>query len=280
MIQHPVEFTKMSGSGNDFIIIDNRRHQIDPTDARLPQWIAAVCRRKLSVGADGLMLIENDDQIDFKWHFFNADGTRAEMCGNGARCAAAFAHGNAIAGTRMQFRTDAGMIEAWVTDSQQVKLKMTPPHDLTANIDLTDTDGLALTVHHINTGVPHIVAPCADVQTVDVVARGRRLRHHARFAPQGVNVNFVEILGRQRLAVRTYERGVEDETLACGTGAVASALIGAHLHQMESPVAVLTRSGSELSIYFDHTNAEFSDVYLEGDARRIYTGWLQPDAWR
>jgi len=280
MTRHPVEFTKMSGSGNDFIIIDNRRLQIDPTDARLPEWIAAVCRRKLSVGADGLMLIENDEQVDFKWHFFNADGTRAEMCGNGARCAAAFAHHNAIADTQMRFRTDAGIIEAWVSDSRRIKLKMTPPHDLVTDIDISDTTHHTLTVHHINTGVPHIVAPCADIQTVDVVNRGRHLRRHTHFAPQGVNVNFVETLGKQRLAVRTYERGVEDETLACGTGAVASALITARLNRMDSPIAVLTRSGSELDIYFDHTDAGFSEVYLEGDARRIYTGCLQPDAWQ
>ncbi len=269
----PIPFTKMNGSGNDFIIIDNRSG-IAPQN--LPAFIRGVCRRKLSVGADGLILIETDADHDFRWQFFNADGSRAEMCGNGARCAARFAHVHGIAGTRMTFGTDAGTIEAEVI-GEGAKIRMTDPFDLACDESLTLAEG-AQTFCRINTGVPHVVIETEDLEAAPVAARGREIRYHQRFAPAGTNVNFMAVSTPGAIGVRTYERGVEDETLACGTGCVAAALVTAIRHGWESPIAVTTRSGGILTIHFERAGQGFGSVYLEGDARIVYAAELQADA--
>ncbi len=269
----PIPFTKMNGSGNDFIIIDNRSG-IAPPD--LPTFIQGVCRRKLSVGADGLILIEADADHDFKWQFFNADGSRAEMCGNGARCAARFAFIHGIAGHKMAFSTDAGTIEAEVI-GEEVKIRMTDPFDLVCDESLPLAEG-AVVMSRVNTGVPHVVIETEDLEGAPVVALGRDIRYHERFAPAGTNVNFAAVQAPGAIGVRTYERGVEDETLACGTGCVAAALVTAVRHGWESPVAVTTRSGGVLTIHFAYTGDRFGPVYLEGDARVVYAAELQADA--
>jgi diaminopimelate epimerase len=269
----PIPFAKMNGCGNDFIIIDNRSG-IAPAD--LCSFIRRVCRRKLSVGADGLILIETDVEHDFKWQFFNADGSRAEMCGNGARCAARYAHLNAIAGKKMVFGTDAGAIEAEVI-GEGARIKMTDPFDLVCDAVLILTDG-EQTLSHLNTGVPHAVIETGDLENVPVVAWGREIRNHPHFAPAGTNVNFVAVRKPGTIGVRTYERGVEDETLACGTGCVASALVTAVLHGWASPIAVITRSGGVLTIHFERMGQVFRSVYLEGDARIVYIADLQAEA--
>lgn len=271
-----IPFFKMSGSGNDFIIIDNRTPLV-PED-QLPQLIVGACRRKLSVGADGLILIEPSSSVDFKWRFFNADGSVAEMCGNGARCAARFATLHGIAGRQMAFQTLAGIIEADVGE-HTVKIRMTDPVDLKTGFDL-DVDGKPVRVGSVNTGVPHVVMTVADIEAVDVVAMGRRIRYHRDFAPAGTNANFVAVEGGGRISIRTYERGVEDETLACGTGNVAAALILAHEREVASPVTLFTRGGSALKVHFSRQGDRFQDVFLEGDARVIYSGELWEDAWR
>ena len=269
----PIPFTKMNGCGNDFIVIDNRDGTA-PDD--LPDFTRRICRRKLSVGADGLIVIEADAAHDFKWQFFNADGSRAEMCGNGARCAARFAFLNGIAGRKMSFGTDAGAIEAEVI-GEQARIKMTDPFELVCDADLKLRAG-DQTVCHINTGVPHAVIETEDLEKAPVVARGREIRRHAYFAPAGTNVNFVAIHKPGAIVVRTYERGVEDETLACGTGCVASALVTAVRQGWRSPIAVTTRSGGVLTIHFERAGQDFRSVYLEGDARIVYTAELQTDA--
>jgi len=271
-----IPFTKMSGSGNDFIVIDNRWGVVD--EEGLPRWIEKICRRKLSVGADGVILIEENEGVDFRWRFFNSDGGRAEMCGNGARCAARFAYLQQIAGQKMAFQTDAGIVRAWV-DQDRVRIQMTEPFDLKLEQSL-DLESGSLAFSSINTGVPHVICEVPDIEAVDVVGLGRKIRHHSRFAPAGTNVNFVAPLPSGGLAIRTYERGVEDETLACGTGSVAAALITALRHGAASPVAVLTRSGETLAVHFTAEGDRFSDVYLEGDARVVYAGELWADAWR
>jgi diaminopimelate epimerase len=271
-----IPFFKMSGSGNDFIIIDNRTPLV-PED-QLPQLIKGACRRKLSVGADGLILIEPSSSVDFKWRFFNADGSVAEMCGNGARCAARFATLHGIAGRQMAFQTLAGIIEADVGE-HTVKIRMTDPVDLKTGFDL-DLDGKRVRVGSVNTGVPHVVMTVADIEAVDVVVTGRRIRYHRDFAPAGTNANFVAVEGGGRISIRTYERGVEDETLACGTGNVAAALILAHDRGLASPVTLTTRSGGLLTIHFNRQGDRFQDVFLEGDARVIYSGELWEDAWQ
>jgi diaminopimelate epimerase len=265
----------MNGCGNDFILIDNRTAQLasDPST-----FCKHVCRRKLSVGADGLILIESSEDFDFQWQFYNADGSRAEMCGNGARCAARFAYLEGIAGEKMIFLTDAGPIEAQMR-GDQVRIKMTPPSDCRMEVDIDLSVGRR-TVSSINTGVPHVVLEKDHLAEIDIVPQGREIRRHGHFAPAGTNVNFIQPEDGNRLQVRTYERGVEDETLACGTGCVAAALVTALGRQWPSPIPVVTRSGGILTIYFQKDGDRFRDVYLEGDARLVYTGQIQPDALR
>ncbi len=270
-----IPFFKMSGSGNDFIIIDNRKTVVD--DENLSQFIVRVCRRQMSVGSDGFILLESAKKADFKWHFFNSDGSRAEMCGNGARCVARFAYLNGIAGPKMSFETDAGIVRAQVSD-KRVKINLPAPKDLC----IDDTVELAqgpVAVSSINTGVPHVVIPVVDLDHAEVVRIGREVRNHAKYAPAGTNVNFLRSLDGDQVAIRTYERGVEDETLACGTGSIASAIIAAVKYDKKSPVDVLTRSGEHLLIYFTVHDSVFDDIYLEGDARVIYQGELWEDAW-
>jgi diaminopimelate epimerase len=219
----PIPFYKMSGAGNDFIIIDNRQHIVD--DTNLTDFISSVCRRKMSAGADGLILIESSEKCDFRWRFFNSDGSKAEMCGNGARCAARFAHLNAIAGTSLSFETEAGVIQAQISQDR-VKVKMPAASDLKLAYPLSLSHG-SLAISSINTGVPHVVVMVEQIDNIDVVALGKEIRFHQAFAPAGTNANFVYRSKPNEIIVRTYERGVEDETLACGTGAIASAIISA-----------------------------------------------------
>jgi len=271
-----IPFYKMSGAGNDFIIIDNRNQIV--ADKDLSGFIASICRRKMSAGADGLILIEASDKFDFRWRFFNSDGSKAEMCGNGARCAARFAHVTGIAGTTLSFETEAGVVSAQINEDR-VKVKMPDPSDLKLAYPLK-LSNRSLEISSINTGVPHTVVMVEQVADVDVVTLGREIRLHQTFAPAGTNANFVQRSTGNAIEIRTYERGVEDETLACGTGAIASAIISARRFQMNSPVDVKTRSGEYLTIYFSAKDGQFDDIYMEGGARIIYSGELQPDAWK
>lgn len=268
-----LEFYKMSGSGNDFIIIDNRKKVVNEAD--FAQFVARVCRRKMSVGADGLILVENADAVDFKWRFYNSDGSIAEMCGNGARCAARFAFLTGIAGAEMTFETAAGMIHAEII-GDRVKIKVPDPESLDLDYMLELERGM-LSVSSVNTGVPHVVIERDDIHDIDVVPLGREIRFHDRYAPAGTNVNFISPLD-SGIAIRTYERGVEDETLACGTGAVAGAIVTACKRDVASPVDVLTRSGEHLQVYYQVKEGRFYDIYLEGDARVIYQAQLFEDA--
>jgi diaminopimelate epimerase len=271
-----IPFYKMSGSGNDFIIIDNRR-PILPAPAP-PHFVAKVCRRGMALGADGLILIESSDTVDFKWRFFNSDGSVAEMCGNGARCVARFAFLTGIAGRQMAFETLAGIIHAEVR-GDQVRIRMSVPRDLVLDQALADEPQWSACAR-VNTGVPHAVFEVADVDQVDVATVGRRIRWLPCFAPAGTNVNFIAPLTAGRWAIRTYERGVEDETLACGTGNVAAALVLAQRYAAASPLIFETRGGSLLTVHFKKTHDRFDEVYLEGDARVICTGMLNPEAWQ
>ncbi|MDZ7642682.1 MAG: diaminopimelate epimerase [Desulfurivibrio sp.] len=279
-MQFPITFTKMSGAGNDFILIDHRRPLLADT-AAAQSFARAVCERKFSVGADGLILLEDSDEADFRWQFFNADGSPAGMCGNGARCAARFAYESGIVDhSRLRFATGAGLIEAEISGTA-VLLTMTPPGEWRLNLHLAGPAGEELTLHLVDTGVPHSVLFCDELATVPVKEWGRYFRNHPRFAPAGCNVNFV---GRDdtsgRLRLRTYERGVEDETLACGTGAVAAALVAARLGLAVSPTTVVTSGQEELVIHYRGQDEQFQDVRLEGPADFIYQGSLHPEAIR
>jgi diaminopimelate epimerase len=271
-----IPFLKMSGSGNDFIVIDNRDAVVP--EAELARLVVGACRRKMSAGADGMILIEPSDSLDFKWRFFNADGSLPDMCGNGARCAARFAFIHGIADRQMAFETLAGTIEATVGDDG-VKIRMTEPRDLNTGI-IMDIEGTPTIVGSINTGVPHVVLVVDDIEAVDVVETGRLIRYHPTFTPDGTNVNFVSVGNNGTIFIRTYERGVEDETLACGTGNVAAALILAHERGLTSPVTLTARSGGKLTVHFKTQGGRYQDVFLEGDARVIYRGDLWEEAWR
>ena len=272
-MERAIDFYKMSGSGNDFILVDNRAKLIE---AALASELARnLCRRKVSVGADGLILIENDDEVDFRWNFFNADGSTAEMCGNGGRCVARLANILGICGPSLSFRTLAGIIRAEVSGSR-VKLQMTEPRDLRLDLEL-EVNGQRFNTHFINTGVPHTVFILDGPEMLaqqEVVGQGRKVRYHSQFAPAGTNVNFIAVLGEQALAIRTYERGVEDETLACGTGATAVALVGAAKGMVSPPVDVHTKSGETLTIYFDSDKLLPEEVYMEGETTVVYQGRL------
>ena len=272
----PIPFYKMSGAGNDFIIIDNREQIVENTN--LADFISRVCRRKMSAGADGIILIESSETCDFRWRFFNSDGSKAEMCGNGARCAARFAHMNGIAGTTLSFETEAGVIHAQIFNDR-VKVRMPDTYDLKLEYPLELSDR-SLTISSINTGVPHAVVMVEQIDNIDVIALGKEIRFHPAFGSAGTNANFVCRSKPDEIIVRTYERGVEDETLACGTGAIASAIVSACQLDMNSPIDVQTRSGAYLTIHFSKTDGQFSDIYMEGDARVIYTGVLQPESWK
>jgi diaminopimelate epimerase len=267
-------FYKMSGSGNDFILVDNRGGSVD--EENVARLVASICRRKLSVGADGMILIEESDRADFKWRYFNADGGEVEMCGNGGRCAARLAYLKGIAGPRLSFETMSGVIRAEVTGGR-VKLEM--PESTIAELDyLLKVEEETLTVSSITVGVPHVVIWVTDVEASPVFKAGRAIRNHERYAPAGTNVNFVKQLDDGTFAIRTYERGVEDETLACGTGSVGTALIAATKGMTTSPAVLHTRGGEDLKVYFEKSGESFSGVFLEGEARVIYEGKLSNEA--
>jgi diaminopimelate epimerase len=214
--------------------------------------------------------------VDFQWHFFNADGSSAEMCGNGGRCAARFAHDLGLAGEHMLFDTLAGPIQAWVQGAT-VKLQMVPPQGAYCDLTLEALGG-RVSMHGVNTGVPHAVVPVEDLAAAPVRELGRALRFHEHFAPAGTNVNFVLVQGGE-LRVRTYERGVEDETLACGTGAVASALVAGSQGWLKSPVDVRVASGETLKVHFDAAGQGFGQVLLEGAASYVYQGVLHRETF-
>jgi len=265
-----LRFTKMNGAGNDFVMIDNRAG-----DVRLqPEQIVRICDRHRGVGADGILLLEKGSNgADFRMRYFNRDGGEAEMCGNGARCFARFAKKVAGAPERISFQTPAGLIGARL-HGDLVTLNMSDPTDLRLNLRL-QIDGEDAVVHYINSGVPHVVVPVARLDVVHVFTQGAAIRRHKKFSPQGANVNFIEKRGAQKILVRTYERGVEDETLACGTGVVASALIFAVTEKVDGPVSVTVRSGSELSVDFKRAGNQFRNVTLTGPAEFAFEGTIE-----
>ncbi|MFA5321716.1 MAG: diaminopimelate epimerase [Smithella sp.] len=271
-----IEFYKMSGSGNDFIIIDNRDLSLDVDD--LSEFARSVCQRKLSVGADGLVVIEPSEIADFKWRFFNSDGSVAEMCGNASRCVARFAFMKGIADKEMSWETIAGIISAEVNDDV-VKVKLTDPSPVEANIKI-EVDGQKFILDSIDTGVPHAIVFVDDLENCDVYNNGRRIRFHAHFVPRGTNADFTAVIDRHKIRVRTYERGVEGETLACGTGMVAAALAAAQRNLVESPVDVLVQSGETLRIYFENQTGFWREIYLEGRVKIVYQGFLFEEAYK
>jgi len=265
-----LRFTKMNGAGNDFVVFDNRAGDIR-LDAN---QISRICDRHRGVGADGILLLEKTvNGADFRMRYYNRDGGEAEMCGNGARCFARFA--SQVAGRRgkISFETPAGVIGAEL-HGDLVTLEMSDPKDFRVNFVLP-VGSSTRTVHFINSGVPHVIVPVARLDKVDVRGEGVAIRRHEMFVPAGANVNFVEKRGVTQIAIRTYERGVEDETLACGTGVVASALVFAAIEEVNGPISVTVRSGNELSVDFKRARETFRNVTLTGPAEFVFEGTIE-----
>jgi diaminopimelate epimerase len=263
-------FTKMNGAGNDFILIDNRSGQVRLT----PEQVVRLCHRQRGIGADGLFLLvpARKGSAEWAWDFYNSDGSTADMCGNGARCFARFIQKTIGAKERTSFETGAGVIKA-VFDGELVTVNLTEPKDLRLAQSVALGAGPA-EIHSLNTGVPHAVLFVKDADQAMVQPLGSEIRYHQHFAPKGTNVNFVQLRGPNAIRVRTYERGVEGETLACGTGVTASALIAARLHSFASPVQVQVQGGDILEVRFERDVDSFRNVSLKGPADFVFEGTI------
>jgi diaminopimelate epimerase len=277
-----IDFTKIVASGNDFVIV-----QFKANISRLKSLAQKMCDRRYGVGADGLLVLEKSRIADVKMRIFNPDGSQAQMCGNGARSVALWAKSKVKRPTRwresprskVKIETKAGIINAQV-NGENVKIKLTDPTNLKLNLPIK-VNKRTLHVNFINTGVPHAVIFVADLDKIEVVNLGRQIRYHKRFTPAGTNVDFVEVLDNNSIKIRTYERGVEDETLACGTGVVAAALLyakrypcltGRQALSVRSKLNILTKSREVLKVYFNREGNKFKNVWLEGKARIVYKG--------
>lgn len=275
----PIPFTKMSGLGNDFIIVDNRQGILD--EVGVSEFARRVCTRRVSLGGDELMVIEQPAAGgDFSMRTINPDGNEVEMCGNAARCVARYAFTHGIAGASMTIDTLGGPVGAWV-EGEGVKIQLHVTDGPALNLEL-EAAGEQVTLHRVSiSGTPHALVYRSGVASLpaETVSRlGAAIRHHPAF-PQGINANFVEVLDAHTLWQRTFERGVEGETLACGTGAAASSMISACLGLVESPVG-LHVLGGELGVSFERVGERFENLYLSGGARFVAEGLLHPEAWR
>ncbi len=263
-------FYKLQGCGNDFVAMDNRVLRLP--EALMAEWARKICPRAFGVGADGLFFLDRPaagTDADYRWHFFNADGSRAEMCGNASRCAGRLAFALGLAGLRQRLATDAGTIAIEVLpDAGQVKVQLTRPKGMVLGA-LLSVLGRETEVHFVNTGVPHAVIFVDDVRALDVAAMGRAVRFHEHFAPAGANANFVQVLDSRSALVRTYERGVEAETYACGTGVSAVQVVAQALGLAGERVENTT-TGGEILV----TSLEDGSVFLQGAAELTFTGEL------
>jgi diaminopimelate epimerase len=259
----------MSGGGNDFIVFDNRKRVLKNNVTSL---IKEICQRRISIGADGVLLLEKDSELDFTMRYFNADGGEVEMCGNGGRCIAFFATVKEIASTEMRFRSINDFHSARVVNNR-VKLQMSKPKEIKLEfaINVRKKD---ITVNYINTGVPHVVLLLEYIEKMNILDLGKEIRYHPRFQPHGTNVDFVQVLNKEELRIRTYERGVENETLACGTGCTAGTLISHLTKGMNTPVTCHTQGGEDLFVHYRMKEGLPSEVFLEGDVKIIYEGTL------
>ena len=267
-----LHFYKMNGAGNDFIVIDNR----DLQSSLDTETIEALCDRHRGIGADGLLAVEpSENGADYKFRYYNADGGEAEMCGNGARCFGRFtAHLTDEMKDKVTFETIAGTLAAEMV-GDDVRIAMSEPKDLRMSVN-TRISGLDADLHFVNTGVPHVVVFVNDLDDLDVFQHGRTIREHEDFAPAGTNANFAKVLAPNHIAIRTYERGVEDETLACGTGMVASALVHHLLTGATSPIKVDVEGGDTLEIGFEKTGDQaFTNVTLTGPADFVFEGEIE-----
>ena len=257
-----IPFVKMHGAGNDFVLVDDMAGTFPVEDHRR---IAALATRPDGVGCEGVILVQKSDRADFRMRFFNPDGTEADLCGNGARCVAAFAREiGAAKSDTMRFETAAGGVEAEILEPGLVRIAVPPPMDMREDF--------------VVAGVPHKIIPVQNLARVDVESEGRAVRNDEEFAPDGTNVDFVAYRQPDMAAVRTYERGVEAETGACGTGAVAAAVIGVSDYGLSFPVRVKTVKGYELIVDGSYDGEGFAGVTLTGPVKRVFAGEFDWDS--
>lgn len=278
----------MNGSGNDFVVIDNREGIVP--ESTLRELTRAVCRRGLGLGADGLILIENPTDalpdVDFHWRYVNSDGTDGELCGNGAMCGARFAATHAIAPKQCRFSTLSGIITAHVADDAgdpRVSIDLVDSSNIVADLMIDLPGDQPRLFDALTIGVPHLVTIVEDADEFADRGQfhtfGEQIRHHHACAPAGANVNVVHLIDRTTIRMRTYERGVEAETLACGTGAAASAIALAKRGVVEQPVTVITSSGRPIVVSFDLVDRCATAIRITGEARFVASGNLHPEGW-
>lgn len=270
----PIPFVKMHGSGNDFIVLQAPDPVLDDVD--LAEFTRRVCRKGTGLGADGVIVIRPSEAADFHWHYINADGTDGDMCGNGAMVGARFAVDNGIAGAHCSFETASGVIHARV-DGATVSLEMVDAQQIDRGLRFEALPGAEFDRFII--GVPHVVGFVDDADAIDDLdAIGRAIRTDPQLQPAGANVNIVHKLDGRTIRMRTYERGVEAETLACGTGAVCSAIAASKHGLVKQPVAVRVSSGMDLTVAWREDAGNFTDIHLQGTARVVARGEITPEA--
>ena len=267
-------FIKMVGTGNDFVLLDHRTKKIPSASYSLLS--RRLTHRQNGIGADGVLFLEKSTPkvpADFKMRIFNPDGSEAEMCGNGIRCIAYYAYQEGIVSTRMKIETLAGVLSAEVKKNR-VRVELSLPKEWKPGLRF-QKDGVLLEGVFVNTGTPHAVFFVHSLENLEVAKLGAFVRYHPDFAPRGTNVNFVESKNSHQIQVRTYERGVEAETLACGTGATASALVAAKERKISTPINVLTQSGETLTVDFQQESGEIHKVWLEGAVKIVFKGEIE-----
>ena len=261
-----LKFTKLSATGNDFILFDNRDRKFSGEEH---DFFQQICQRRFSVGADGILLIENSDKFDFALRYFNSDGYIGEMCGNGARAVAFYAFTNKLAAADMAFEV-LGVPYSASVNGDWVKLFMPPPVEIKEYPSVLDEAEFE-EGGYLNVGVPHYVIFVPDVENIDVETIGRKYRYHEAFKPWGTNTNFIQIINKNTIKIRTYERGVEEETFACGTGTISSAILARKQKNLELPLTIQAKGGL-LRVAFDE---KISEIELEGMVKIVYIGEFQ-----
>lgn len=272
-----IRFTKMHGAGNDFVLVDDR-------DGMFPErgnLIAAMAADRTGIGCEGVILVRGSSKADFRMTFYNPDGTEAELCGNGSRCVAAFAKRiGAAKSSSMTFETGAGLVDAEIVADGLVKIWMPEPRNRRYGVEVNGATGgsAAITGDYLVVGVPHFIVPVGNVAKVDVEMDGRALRLSEQFAPNGTNVDFVQYISTSKAIIRTYERGVEAESGACGTGAVAAAVAGVEAHGMSLPMHIRSSQGYDLVVEGDYRQSQGTGFTLTGPVRTVFDGEIDLDS--
>jgi diaminopimelate epimerase len=271
-------FTKMSGAGNDFIVIDKRENNSLQISTEL---LRNLCDRRSGIGADGMITIDDDKNSDFKMNYFNADGTTGSLCANGARCAILFASEAGFLKSKLtDFISNDVEYKGEILNDSEIKFFLNPPRKIKYNFKVK-ADGRLINVHYADTGSPHVVIDIdeserflSSLEKVPVERLGREIRYLPEFAPDGTNVNFIDVK-ENRIAIRTYERGVEAETLSCGTGSVAAAIIAFVTHKINPPIELVTKGNEKLFVNFEVENSRVRNLSLTGPARIVFTGEIR-----